>query len=961
MTTVDASSYFTEPDGQELSYAAASSDPSVITVSVSGTNVTIAATTKGTANVTITATDPGGLNASQTFQATVPNQAPQRVGTIPAQTVQVGDTPTLDVSQYFSDPDGDMLTYTASSSVSRVATVNAAGTSVTVTAIAKGTTDVTVTAADPDRSTASQTFRVTVPNRSPERQGTIPDQTITEGETETVNLRPYFTDPDGDMLSYEATSSNTSRVRVSVSGSNLSIRAVTPGMAIVTVTARDDEGATVQQAVRVTVEQANRAPQAVGTIPDQSLDTGEMVSINASQHFRDPDGDVLTFSASSRNIRVAHASVTGSTVRITAVAIGGTTVTITARDPAGLTAAQTVNVRVTQANRAPQRVGTIPSQTLGSGSSGTFDASRYFSDPDGDVLTYAAVSANNSISRATVVGTSVGFTGGAVGSTTITITVRDPGGLTATQLMRVGVVADTVFLPLTELTIDRNGRVSIGSTDIGTGCFRTPPGGQIIDDTVWEIHWSEWQYRPRAAAPPSSTTSRRLSWVSIPGTRKDGEICGHADLGDDDARSGDYRIVGEFSKDRSRNRYRSGHVTIGSPDLTVTASPSSVTVNTGDTIRVQWTIRNSGGATAPATTGRLLRSSNRTITTTDAEESNFRVRSLRSGLWQGYTIERVPSEPGSYWLGVCVDPVAGESNTANNCSAGVQITIRASGSPDLVFTDVEPEALAVSPGDTVRATFTLRNRGTAEAAATTVRAFTSDDAGISRTDREVGRGSIAAIPAGGSSRISFALALPTDLSSMTFYAGLCADPVAGESNTANNCSRAIRIVVSTDSGAPDLFADDVSPTVQTVSQGDTATAEFFLGNGGSGPSPATTVRILTSNTPGISTTDRQIGTFSMPGLSAQERYTLSVDWILASNQPLGRIYWGVCIDPVAGESDTTNNCSPSVELTVVAASAFQGEGSVLSKVLVSGHKDGSGLRSLSDWLPEVIIRSETTR
>ena len=45
------------------------------------------------------------------------NEAPTTVGTIPAQTLKVSGTDAaIDVSSYFSDPDGDTLTYTATSS-----------------------------------------------------------------------------------------------------------------------------------------------------------------------------------------------------------------------------------------------------------------------------------------------------------------------------------------------------------------------------------------------------------------------------------------------------------------------------------------------------------------------------------------------------------------------------------------------------------------------------------------------------------------------------------------------------------------------------------------------------------------------------------------------------------------------------------------------------------------------------
>ena len=69
--TVDASGYFRDPDGGDLSYAAASSDSSVATAAVSGSEVTVTGVGPGTATATVTATDPDGLSAEQSFGVVV--------------------------------------------------------------------------------------------------------------------------------------------------------------------------------------------------------------------------------------------------------------------------------------------------------------------------------------------------------------------------------------------------------------------------------------------------------------------------------------------------------------------------------------------------------------------------------------------------------------------------------------------------------------------------------------------------------------------------------------------------------------------------------------------------------------------------------------------------------------------------------------------------------------------------
>ena len=195
---------------------------------------------------------------------TVTNRAPQTSQSIPDQTVLLGEDVMLDMQSYFTDPDGDTLTYDATSSNTHVAEVSVSGSAVTLTARHLGRANVRVTARDPDGLTATQSFSVTGerrPNRAPETSGSIPDHVLKldEDETARINLNRYFTDPDDDTLTYDATSSNTHVVEVSVSGSAVTLTARHLGRADVRVTARDPDGLTVTQRFSVTVEQGGPA------------------------------------------------------------------------------------------------------------------------------------------------------------------------------------------------------------------------------------------------------------------------------------------------------------------------------------------------------------------------------------------------------------------------------------------------------------------------------------------------------------------------------------------------------------------------------------------------------------------------------------------------------------------------------------------------------------------------------
>ena len=150
-----------------------------------------------------------------------PNAPPTKVGTIPEQIIMIGSSSTLDVSEFFRDPDNDRLRYQPSSSDPSVVTASVSGNTVVFNMVRPGATTMTIIAIDPTGGTAFQSFAITVQpaNVAPEAEGTIQDQVVGAVPL-SIDIDSYFSDADGDNLTYTAESDNVEAITVDMTGSH---------------------------------------------------------------------------------------------------------------------------------------------------------------------------------------------------------------------------------------------------------------------------------------------------------------------------------------------------------------------------------------------------------------------------------------------------------------------------------------------------------------------------------------------------------------------------------------------------------------------------------------------------------------------------------------------------------------------------------------------------------------------
>ena len=348
------------------------------------------------------------------------------------------------------------------------------------------------------------------------------------------------------------------------------------------------------------------------------------------------------------------------------------------------------------------------------------------------------------------------------------------------------------------------------------------------------------------------------------------------------------------------------------PDLAVAATLSESAVEPEESFRLAARVSNQGRGDAPAATLRYYRSSDASISTSDAEEGTDAVGALAAGAdGAGSLTLNAPTTPGTYYYGACADAVADESDTSNNCSAAVALTVREPPRrPDLAVAATLSES-AVEPEESFRLAARVSNQGRGDAPATMLRYYRSSDASISTSDAEEGTDAVGALAAGADGAGSLTLNAPTTPG--TYYYGACADAVAEETNTANNCSAAVALTVREPPPGPDLV---VTATLSdaVVDPGETFSLETAVGNRGGAASVATTLRYYRSSDASISTSDAEVGTDAVGALAAGADGAGS----LTLNAPTtpGTYYYGACADAVADESDTSNNCSSPATLDV---------------------------------------------
>ena len=417
------------------------------------------------------------------------------VVTQPEKTVAPGNSVSIDLTQFATDPDGDTMTYAMGTDGAKGhATCTTAG-SCTYTANAGATGDdsfgFTVTDAKGAVTNGSALIHIVQPNRAPVTTDASYD---TDNHLPvTVDLAPLTTDPDGDTLTFSKVGSLTPAGAGSVTCTGAGSCTYTPnnsfvGTATFDYKANDGHLDSNVSTITVNVSQANRAPVAVddsGTVRQ-----GGSVGVNVAANDTDADLDTLTFAKASDPAHGTATCTSAGVCTYTAAAsyAGTDSFTYTVSDGKGGTDTGTVTMTVT-ANHAPT-VGN-DSLTVVSGAAGSVNVAANDSDADGDTLTYALGTAPAHGSAACTAAGSCSYTSAAdyAGSDSFTYTVSDGHGGSKTGTVSVTVNPATVQGTAT-ITREGPAKRSVKTKLVVSGKATPAKGGstvqlQRLDGTTW--------------------------------------------------------------------------------------------------------------------------------------------------------------------------------------------------------------------------------------------------------------------------------------------------------------------------------------------------------------------------------------------------------------------------------------------------------------------------------------------
>lgn len=511
ITEVDISATATDADGTISTILwEKQSGPAATLTNANTLTLTASSLVLGTYVFRITVTDNTGLQAFDeiTVQVLQGNQSP--TANASADKSITLPTSTTIITGSGTDSDGIIASYLwVQVSGPSCTLVNESTSTLTVNNMLQGTYIFGLTVTDDDGATGYDEIKVTVnsapPNVSPSANAGS-DKTITLPQS-TLNLVGTASDSDGTITTILWTKkSGPTAVLTNANTLTLALSSLVAGTYTFTLTVTDDDGASKQDDVIVTVLPAtvNQAPIAnAGANVFLTLPTNS-VTINGIGS--DTDGTIASYSWTKVSGPAGTATgTTTSTLQLSSLVAGTYIYTFTVTDDDGATSTDDVSIFVSSTNLLPT-VNAGENQTVIQPAS-SVQLTATAADKDGSIATYAWTKQSGptttlvDANTATLTANSL-----LLGTYVFRITVTDNSGATAFDEVIVTVIASTANqLPLVNTGNDREVFLPTNSIVISS----------TVSDPDGTISTYAWTQVSGPAALLSNTNTNALTALNL--------------------------------------------------------------------------------------------------------------------------------------------------------------------------------------------------------------------------------------------------------------------------------------------------------------------------------------------------------------------------------------------------------------------------------------------------------------
>lgn len=325
----------------------------------------------------------------------------------------------------------------------------------------------------------------------------------------------------------------------------------------------------------------------------------------------------------------------------------------------------------------------------------------------------------------------------------------------------------------------------------------------------------------------------------------------------------------------------------------------------GDTVTLYCTVYNTGAADAEANTGEVWWSADATLDASDTLLTTFTVGKALADDFTPVTQDlTIPSVAlGTWWVFVSVD-TEGTIEESEERDNTVVTTFTVDGI-DLVVDTPTLSSTAGAAGDTVVATWGVRNAGTVDAGGFGVALFWSTDTVFDGGDRALSAWGEAGLAAGASTGGTVNVQIPGDITTDGYVLAVI-DPggAVGETDEANN----------TGSTAYDLQSVDLQVALDgldtySVSIGDTLAGDITVINAGIDTATSFSVDVYLSADEAYDGSDALIQSIPFSYLLGGGESPIGFSGTVPTNAPVGTVYALVVVDAgdAVSETDDTNN------------------------------------------------------